>query len=75
MLIIAIAHGYDTDPFTTSTSANTGVVDPTDADACLSFICKDKELRPEWIDELLVVETDCQGTSEPEVTHHYTEFD
>lgn len=81
MLIIAISHGSETDPFTTSTTGP-DFYDPRtneglnihDANACRAFICKDKDLRPEWVDEILVVYSSDYG-EEPQVQHHYTEFD
>jgi len=75
MLIIAISHGSNGDPFTTSAVPETGQVDPYDSTDCLAFICSAKSLPLYLVDTVLVVETDCQGTSEPEVTHNYTEFD
>lgn len=79
MLIIAVSHGSETDPFTTSTLTRSDTclpepVDAKDAKACRDFICKDKDLRPEWIDEILVVYLP-EYDADPEVVHHYTEFD
>lgn len=75
MLIIAISHGSETDPFTTSTNTRSDPqakenFGPDDAQACLDYICKEKDLRPEWIDELLIVHLP-EYDADPEVTHHY----
>ena len=76
MLIIAISHGAETDPFTTSkiTRSDTCLPEPVDANdakACLDWICKEKDLRPEWIDEILVVSLP-DYDADPEVIHHFS---
>lgn len=77
MLIIAIAHGSQTDPFTTSTNTlkdertKQEPFSPEDAKACRDYICKEKDLRPEWIDEILVVYLP-EYDADPEVMHHHT---
>lgn len=78
MLIIAISHGSLTDPFTTSVQTRADFctpepVDGNDRQACLAYICKEKNLKPEWVDALLIVELP-DYDAEPEVTHNYTEF-
>jgi len=79
MLIVAVAHGGTCDPFTTSAITRDDTrqpepIDPKDAKACLDFICQRKDLRPEWIDEILVVLLP-EYDADPEVIHHYTEFE
>ena len=79
MLLIAIAHGSVTDPFTTSTSipaleaAEMGL-DPCDANQMRDFICMDKHLDPDHIDCVLVVYDGDDGEG-PVVQHNHTEFD
>ena len=79
MLIIAVGHGPTTDPYTTSilTRSDTSMpepINPSDAKACRDFICQKKDLRPEWVDEILVVYLP-EYDADPEVIHHYTQFD
>lgn len=80
MLIIGISHGEHGDPFTTSTNTikdertKKEPFEPSDRNACLSYLCAEKNLRPEWIDEILVVYLP-EYDADPEVMHHYTEFD
>ena len=78
MLIIAISHGFNTDPFTTSTNgpdffdSTTGAgLNIHDAEHCREFICKDKNLQKEWIDEILIVYSS-DYDEDPEVQHHYS---
>lgn len=77
MLIIGIAHGSQTDPFTTSTNTikdertKQEPFSPDDAQACLEYLCKEKDLRPEWIDEILVVYLP-EYDADPEVMHHFS---
>jgi hypothetical protein len=79
MLIIAIGHGNNgTDPFTCSV-VDPDIADtperkgfsPSDAVACLQFICRKQKLDPHHVDELLVVYADDYGV-EPSVQHYYT---
>ena len=81
MLVIAVAHGNGCDPFTTSATgpdyydpANNEGLNIKDANACRDFICKEKDLEAEHIDEILVVYSS-DYDEPPEVQHHYTEFD
>jgi len=80
MLIIAIAHGSHTDPFTTSTNTlrdertKAEPFSPDDAKACRDYICKDKGLLPEWIDEILVVYLP-EYDADPEVMHHFSSIE
>ena len=79
MLIIAVSHGFTCDPFTTSTTIN-GVaaaeqgLDPCNADQMRAFICKDKEISAQHVDEVLVI-YDGDKDEGPVVQHHHTEFD
>jgi hypothetical protein len=73
MLLIAVSHGSN--PFTTSTTismdeaAQRGL-DPSDPMQMRELICKEQNLLPEWVDEVLVVYPHNKGW-EPEVQHHY----
>lgn len=79
MLIIAVAHGFGCDPFTTSTSIE-GVLaaeqglDPSNATQMRDYICQDKVIASEYIDEVLVIYDGDDGEG-PVVQHHHTEFD
>jgi hypothetical protein len=72
MLIIAIAYGSQTDPFTTSASipmkeaAEQGL-DPSNAQHMLDWICDEKSLDDKMIDCVLVVYEDA-------VQHNHTDF-
>lgn len=82
MLIVAIAYGSLTDPFTTSTTltaeeaAKEGL-DPDNANQMRNYIASEKGLMPDVIDEVLVIyPSDFDGEiQEPIVQHHHTEFD
>jgi hypothetical protein len=79
MLLIAIAYGSRTDPFTTSTTlpgldAAEAGLDPNNGNHMRDYIAKDKKLRPEDIDCVLVVYDGDDGEG-PVVQHNHTEFD
>lgn len=73
MLVIAIAHGSRSDPFTTSASipmrqaAKEGL-DPSNAQQMLDWISDEKSIDHRVVDCVLVV-------YEGEVQHNHTEFD
>lgn len=73
MLIIAIGHGFLTDPFTCSAVPGIGNTLPTpqedDVQPYLDFICQAQNLQPQWVDEILVVEM--VAPQHIEVTHHF----
>ncbi len=79
MLIIAIAYGSQTDPFTTSTSID-GVdaaeqgLDCCNANHMRDVVCKDKNIKPEHVDCVLVVYDGGDGDG-PVVQHNHTEFE
>ena len=62
MLIIAIGHGTFSDPFTCSDDTECVFENPKDA---LSFICGQKKIDEEYVDEILIVKDD-------QVVKHYT---
>jgi len=55
LLLIAVSFGFDGHPFTTSTTVDSTTVDHNDRNACRDYLCSDKGLEPEMIDEVLVV--------------------
>lgn len=76
MLIIAIGHGRGCDPFTTSKVTRDDYcipepVNPNDAQACLAWICKEKNIESGLVDELLIVDLP-DYDADPEVIHHFT---
>lgn len=80
MLLIAVSFGSKGDPFTCSTNilwkevVKTGM-DPSDANQCRDYLCKDKDLDPNQIDEVMVVYSDPkENNGEPEVKHWHYEF-
>jgi hypothetical protein len=80
MLLIAISHGKEpwfATPFAISTSCpvyTENGIDPNNANACRDFICKEKNVNPHCIDEVLVVRSS-DYNEPPEVTHHHTSFE
>jgi hypothetical protein len=81
MLLIAVGFGSLGDPFTCSTTypwdeAVKAGFDPSDAKQCRDYICKDKGLEPQYVDEVMVIYADDKhGSGEPEVQHWHYEFD
>ncbi len=81
MLLVAIAYGSMSDPFTTSTTlsseeAAAAGLDPNNANEMRNYIASDKGLMPDVIDEVLVIyEDEMDPNREPVVQHHHTEFD
>lgn len=73
MLPIAISYGTYGDPFSCSTNVGVGDVNPDNADECRAYICKDKKLPLEAVDEILVVDYDKATQGEPEVVHQYSD--
>lgn len=76
MLLIAIGHGPASDPYTCSKSTrhkttDLETIDPEDPQECLDFICQKQNLKPEFVDEILVVYNKTYD-AEAEVMHHYS---
>lgn len=70
-LVVAICHGFHSDPFTCSAHADWTEIVFDDPESCRDFICKAQNLQRHIVDEVLVIGTNTDG--DPEVIKHHGE--